>query len=182
MPAVCAPARDEALFLAVCQKGSVCESVVILTVSPGPELSGRGTVYSFAVVHGFPGLPDITVPARSPSGCCPGPLGDEHRRHRSCRGGDRNGRRVAVLAYHRGETIRVPVGDGLNRHLKDNLRASQCKGPRNAAHDIDPVEFLACARTWGVFTVRPAERRVFHVAVHGITTTGGPCGSGAVGR
>lgn len=26
-----------------------------------PELSGRGTVYSFAVVHGFPGLPDITV-------------------------------------------------------------------------------------------------------------------------
>lgn len=28
------------------------------------ELSGRATVYSFAVVHGFPGLPDITlVPA-----------------------------------------------------------------------------------------------------------------------
>jgi uncharacterized OB-fold protein len=24
-------------------------------------LSGRGTVYSFAVVHGFPGLPDITL-------------------------------------------------------------------------------------------------------------------------
>ena len=29
-----------------------------------PELSGRATVYSFAVVHGFPGLPDVTlVPA-----------------------------------------------------------------------------------------------------------------------
>lgn len=28
------------------------------------QLSGRGSVYSFAVVHGFPGLPDITlVPA-----------------------------------------------------------------------------------------------------------------------
>jgi uncharacterized OB-fold protein len=26
-----------------------------------PELSGRGTVFSFAVVHGFPGLPDITL-------------------------------------------------------------------------------------------------------------------------
>lgn len=26
-----------------------------------PELSGRGTVYSFAVVHGFPGLPDLTI-------------------------------------------------------------------------------------------------------------------------
>jgi uncharacterized protein len=26
-----------------------------------PELSGRGTVYSFAVVHGFPGLPDLTL-------------------------------------------------------------------------------------------------------------------------
>jgi uncharacterized OB-fold protein len=25
------------------------------------QLSGRGTVYSFAVVHGFPGLPDITL-------------------------------------------------------------------------------------------------------------------------
>lgn len=29
-----------------------------------PELSGRATIYSFAIVHGFPGLPDITlVPA-----------------------------------------------------------------------------------------------------------------------
>ncbi|MCD4533004.1 OB-fold domain-containing protein [Nocardioides sp. cx-169] len=29
-----------------------------------PELSGRAVVYSFAVVHGFPGLPDATlVPA-----------------------------------------------------------------------------------------------------------------------
>jgi uncharacterized OB-fold protein len=29
-----------------------------------PELSGRATVYSFAVVHGFPGIPDATlVPA-----------------------------------------------------------------------------------------------------------------------
>lgn len=29
-----------------------------------PQLSGRATVYSFAVVHGFPGLPDVTlVPA-----------------------------------------------------------------------------------------------------------------------
>jgi hypothetical protein len=28
------------------------------------ELSGRATVFSFSVVHGFPGLPDITlVPA-----------------------------------------------------------------------------------------------------------------------
>jgi uncharacterized OB-fold protein len=28
------------------------------------ELSGRATVYSYAIVHGFPGLPDITlVPA-----------------------------------------------------------------------------------------------------------------------
>lgn len=26
-----------------------------------PELSGRATVFSFAVVHGFPGLPDITL-------------------------------------------------------------------------------------------------------------------------
>jgi uncharacterized protein len=25
------------------------------------QLSGRATVYSFAVVHGFPGLPDITL-------------------------------------------------------------------------------------------------------------------------
>jgi uncharacterized OB-fold protein len=25
------------------------------------ELSGRGVVFSFAVVHGFPGLPDITL-------------------------------------------------------------------------------------------------------------------------
>jgi uncharacterized OB-fold protein len=29
-----------------------------------PEMSGRATVYSFAVVHGFPGVPDVTlVPA-----------------------------------------------------------------------------------------------------------------------
>jgi uncharacterized OB-fold protein len=29
-----------------------------------PQLSGRATVYSFAVVHGYPGLPDLTlVPA-----------------------------------------------------------------------------------------------------------------------
>jgi uncharacterized OB-fold protein len=29
-----------------------------------PDLSGRASVYSFAVVHGFPGLPDVTlVPA-----------------------------------------------------------------------------------------------------------------------
>ncbi|WP_433526117.1 Zn-ribbon domain-containing OB-fold protein [Nocardia pseudovaccinii] len=29
-----------------------------------PELSGRAIIYSFAVVHGFPGLPDVTlVPA-----------------------------------------------------------------------------------------------------------------------
>jgi uncharacterized OB-fold protein len=28
-----------------------------------PELSGRATVYSFSVVHGFPGLPDITLVA-----------------------------------------------------------------------------------------------------------------------
>jgi uncharacterized OB-fold protein len=26
-----------------------------------PELSGRGTVFSFSVVHGFPGLPDIVL-------------------------------------------------------------------------------------------------------------------------
>ncbi|NYI75531.1 Zn-ribbon domain-containing OB-fold protein [Nocardioides panzhihuensis] len=26
-----------------------------------PELSGAATLYSFAVVHGFPGLPDITL-------------------------------------------------------------------------------------------------------------------------
>lgn len=26
-----------------------------------PELSGRGTVYSFAVVHGFPGLPEVLL-------------------------------------------------------------------------------------------------------------------------
>lgn len=26
-----------------------------------PELSGEGVVYSFAVVHGFPGIPDITL-------------------------------------------------------------------------------------------------------------------------
>ena len=25
------------------------------------QLSGQATVYSFAVVHGFPGLPDITL-------------------------------------------------------------------------------------------------------------------------
>jgi uncharacterized OB-fold protein len=29
--------------------------------SEWPELSGRAVVYSFAVVHGFPGLPDITL-------------------------------------------------------------------------------------------------------------------------
>lgn len=28
-----------------------------------PELSGRGSVYSFAVVHGFPGLPDALLVA-----------------------------------------------------------------------------------------------------------------------
>jgi uncharacterized OB-fold protein len=28
-----------------------------------PELSGRGTVYSFAVVHGFPGIPDALLVA-----------------------------------------------------------------------------------------------------------------------
>lgn len=28
-----------------------------------PRLSGRGTVYSFSVVHGYPGLPDITLVA-----------------------------------------------------------------------------------------------------------------------
>jgi uncharacterized OB-fold protein len=27
------------------------------------ELSGRGTVYSFSVVHGYPGIPDITLVA-----------------------------------------------------------------------------------------------------------------------
>src|SRR3546814_15964799 len=26
-----------------------------------PELSGAATLYSFAVVHGFPGLPDVTL-------------------------------------------------------------------------------------------------------------------------
>jgi uncharacterized OB-fold protein len=26
-----------------------------------PELSGRGVIYSFSVVHGFPGLPDVTL-------------------------------------------------------------------------------------------------------------------------
>ncbi|MBV6756175.1 Zn-ribbon domain-containing OB-fold protein [Rhodococcus opacus] len=26
-----------------------------------PQLSGRATVYSYVVVHGFPGLPDITL-------------------------------------------------------------------------------------------------------------------------
>src|SRR5690606_8390094 len=25
------------------------------------ELSGRGSVYSYAVIHGFPGIPDITL-------------------------------------------------------------------------------------------------------------------------
>jgi uncharacterized OB-fold protein len=34
------------------------------TVLDWPELSGEATVYSFAVVHGFPGLPDLVlVPA-----------------------------------------------------------------------------------------------------------------------
>jgi uncharacterized OB-fold protein len=28
-----------------------------------PTLSGRGVVYSFSVVHGYPGLPDITLVA-----------------------------------------------------------------------------------------------------------------------
>jgi uncharacterized OB-fold protein len=26
-----------------------------------PQLSGKGTIYSFAIVHGFPGIPDITL-------------------------------------------------------------------------------------------------------------------------
>ena len=34
------------------------------TAMEWPRLSGRATVYSFAVVHGFPGLPEVTlVPA-----------------------------------------------------------------------------------------------------------------------
>jgi hypothetical protein len=34
-----------------------CQSTAVDWV----QLSGRATVYSFAVVHGFPGLPDITL-------------------------------------------------------------------------------------------------------------------------
>lgn len=34
-----------------------CQSMDVSWV----ELSGRATVYSFAVVHGFPGVPDITL-------------------------------------------------------------------------------------------------------------------------
>jgi len=34
-----------------------CQSIEVDWV----QLSGRATVYSFAVVHGFPGLPDITL-------------------------------------------------------------------------------------------------------------------------
>ena len=38
-------------FCPECQSGSIA----------WPELSGSATLYSFAVVHGFPGLPDITL-------------------------------------------------------------------------------------------------------------------------
>lgn len=64
-------ARDRRLVAARCAECAafrmpptpfcpVCQSSAL----EWPELSGEGTLYSFAVVHGFPGFPDLTlVPA-----------------------------------------------------------------------------------------------------------------------